>query len=276
MDIHCIVSKLCELDTSPFFTEDTRIKHLRTSVSPRGRFCDGEPEYVIAVVVDAAVVVVAAAIAVVTDGDACCDGSLLGAPPFSPVKIIRGQRERGNDGAIEQWNDGSESRVVNEREQMSETRHRQKLDRQLLHVPAACERVLPATVDALLEAASAAADAGSFSSRPSTAVSSSLRGGCGVATAALSVPSLRLELGWLLSSLAVTGGEAALDSAAPVALLATSALVRGTGTSLLWSSFTSPRPLRSMLPVESAPSSSSVIFSALACFSFEICGWISG
>ena len=83
----------------------------------------------IAVVVDAAVVVVAAAIAVVTDGDACCDGSLLGAPPFSPVKIIRGQRERGNDGAIEQWNDGSESRVVNEREQMSETRHRQKLDR---------------------------------------------------------------------------------------------------------------------------------------------------
>ena len=110
MDIHCIVSKLCELDTSPFFTEDTRIKHLRTSVSPRGRFCDGEPEYVIAVVVDAAVVVVAAAIAVVTDGDACCDGSLLGAPPFSPVKIIRGQRERGNDGsdgAIEQWNDRS-------------------------------------------------------------------------------------------------------------------------------------------------------------------------
>ena len=103
-----------------------------------------------------------------------------------------------------------------------------------------------------------------------------MRGGCGVATAALSVPSLRLELGWLLSPLAVTGGEAALDSAAPVALLATSALVRGTGTSLLWSSFTSPRPLRSMLPVESAPSSSSVIFSALACFSFEICGWISG
>ena len=115
MDIHCIVSKLCELNTSPFFTEDTRIKHLRTSVSPRGRFCDGEPEYVVAVVVDAAVVVVAAAIAVVTDGDACCDGSLLGAPPFSPVKIIRGQRERGNDGAIEQWNDGSESRVVNKR-----------------------------------------------------------------------------------------------------------------------------------------------------------------
>ena len=150
------------------------------------------------------------------------------------------------------------------------------LDRQNPHLPAPCERVLPATVDALLEAASAAADTGSFSSRPSTAEPSSLRGGCGVATAALSVPSLRLELGWLLSSLAVTGGEAALDSAAPVALLATSALVRGTGTSLLWSSFTSPRPLRSMLPVESAPSSSSVIFSALACFSFEICGWVSG
>ena len=74
----------------------------------------------IAVVVDAAVVVVAAAIAVVTDGDACCDGSLLGAPPFSPVKIIRGQRERGSDGTIEQWNDGSGSRVVNERERAKE------------------------------------------------------------------------------------------------------------------------------------------------------------
>ena len=78
--------------------EGVYITSLRTSVFPRGRFCDGEPEYVIAVVVDAAVVVVAAAIAVVTDGDACCDGSLLGAPPFSPVKIIRGQRARGNDG----------------------------------------------------------------------------------------------------------------------------------------------------------------------------------
>mgnify|MGYP003329827003 CR=1 FL=1 len=57
MDIHCIVSKLCELDTSPFFTEDTRIKHLRTSVSPRGRLCDSEPENVVAMVVVAAAVV---------------------------------------------------------------------------------------------------------------------------------------------------------------------------------------------------------------------------
>ena len=164
MDIHCIVSKLCELDTSPFFTEDTRIKHLRTSVSPRGRFCDGEPEYVIAVVVDAAVVVVAAAIAVVTDGDACCDGSLLGAPPFSPVKIIRGQGERGSDGTIEQWNDGSGSRVANERERTSETRKLKISTDKNQHAPAPCVRVPPTTADALLEAASTAVDSASFPS----------------------------------------------------------------------------------------------------------------
>ena len=118
----------------------------------------------VAVVVDAAVVVVAAAIAVVTDGDACCDGSLLGAPPFSPVKIIRGQRERGNDGAIEQWNDGTGSRVINERERTIKARKAQTLDRQNPHLPVACERLLPAPADAFLKAASTAADARSFSS----------------------------------------------------------------------------------------------------------------
>ena len=90
--------------------------HLHTSVSPRGRLCDGRPEGVMAVVV-----VAAAAAAAIRCG-ACCDGCSLVAPPFSPVKIIRGQGERGSDGTIEQWNDGSGSRVANERERTSETR----------------------------------------------------------------------------------------------------------------------------------------------------------
>ena len=117
-----MVKKLGEGKRTVERREGVYITSLRTSVFLRGRFCDGEPEYVIAVVVDAAIVVVAAAVAVVTDGDACCDGSLLGAPPFSPVKIIRGQGERGSDGTIEQWNDRSGSRVANERERTSETR----------------------------------------------------------------------------------------------------------------------------------------------------------
>ena len=43
----------------------------------------------------ASIVMVAAAVAVAAaaiDGDACCDGSLLVAPPSSPVKIIHGQK----------------------------------------------------------------------------------------------------------------------------------------------------------------------------------------
>ena len=41
----------------------------------------------------ASIVMVAAAVAAAAiDGDACCDGSLLVAPPSSPVKIIHGQK----------------------------------------------------------------------------------------------------------------------------------------------------------------------------------------
>ena len=68
-------------------------------------------------------------------------------------------------GAIERWNDnGSRSWVVNERERTSKPERLKTLDRQNPHLPAPCESVLPATADALLEAASTAADARSFSS----------------------------------------------------------------------------------------------------------------
>ena len=52
------------------------------------------------------VVVAVAAAAVATDGDACCDVSLLVTPPSSPVKIIHGQGREEAMGAIrvmEQW-----------------------------------------------------------------------------------------------------------------------------------------------------------------------------
>ena len=119
-------SKFCDVDTfqylPPSSREAYRTNHLRTSVSPRGRLCNGRPEDAMAVVVVAAVAVVAAAAAAAIRCGACCDGCSLVAPPFSPVKIIRGQGERGSDGTIEQWNDGSGSRVANERERTSETR----------------------------------------------------------------------------------------------------------------------------------------------------------
>ena len=57
--------------------------HLHTSVSPRGRLCDSEPENVVAVVVVAAAVVVVAAVAAAIVGGARCDGCSLVAPPFS-------------------------------------------------------------------------------------------------------------------------------------------------------------------------------------------------
>ena len=43
------------------------------------------------------VVVADTVAAAAIDGDACCDGSLLVAPPSSPVKQSTGKKERGSD-----------------------------------------------------------------------------------------------------------------------------------------------------------------------------------
>ena len=57
--------------------------HLHTSVSPRGRLCDSEPENVVAMVVVAAAVVVVATVAAAIVGGACSDDCSLVVPPSS-------------------------------------------------------------------------------------------------------------------------------------------------------------------------------------------------